>query len=80
MGSLTMHPIIPSKPRLSCNASNKLQTKEVQVSNNGVITITPDFGYDGLSSIKIIINVPTSEENVEVITLDESKLDETRLM
>ena len=80
MGSLTMHPILPSKPKLTCNSSSKLQTKEIQISANGVINITPDFGYDGIKSIKIIINVPTSEEVSEIVTLDTSRLDETRLM
>lgn len=80
MGSVTIHPIIPSRPKFTCNSSGKLQTKEVHVTTNGVITITPDFGYDGFNSIKIIIDVPNVNEPTEVVTLDTSKLDETRLM
>ena len=80
MGSLTIYPIMPLKPKHTCSSSGKLQTKEVHVTTNGVVTITPDFGYDGFTSIKIIVDVPNENETLEVVTLDTSKLDETRLM
>ena len=38
----------------------KFQDKEVEVSNNGTTTITPDTGFAALNSVKLNVNVPTS--------------------
>ena len=38
----------------------KRQEKEIKITSNGIIVITPDTGYDSLSSVTIEINVPTS--------------------
>lgn len=34
-----------------------LQTKSITVTENGTINVTPDAGYDGLSSLELITNV-----------------------
>ena len=36
------------------------QIKELSIVNNGVVSVTPDRGYDGLSQVDITVNVPTS--------------------
>jgi hypothetical protein len=39
---------------------HKLQEKTIDVTANGTQSITPDTGYDGLSSVNVTVNVPSS--------------------
>lgn len=41
----------------------KFQEKEVEVSNNGTTTVTPDTGFAALNSVKLKVNVPQSSGN-----------------
>ena len=38
-----------------------LQSKSITITENGTTTITPDEGYDGLSDVEVIANVPSVE-------------------
>lgn len=42
-----------------------LQEKSVTIDSNGTQNITPDVGYNGLSSVEVITDVPTGEEAEE---------------
>jgi hypothetical protein len=58
----------------------KSQSKEVEVTANGTMDITPDAGFSYLNSVKVKTNVPTSGEGggsaSSVEYLDVTKLDE----
>ena len=36
----------------------KLQAKDIDISENGETSVSPDYGYDGLSKVNIKTNVP----------------------
>lgn len=38
----------------------KTQSKEIEVTDNGITEITPDAGFTYLNSVKVKVNVPTS--------------------
>ena len=58
----------------SGGGSPSLQSKSVAYTSNGTATITPDEGYDGLSSVDVTVNV-ASGGGTNVITLEYTPVD-----
>lgn len=48
-------------------ATPNLQSKSVEIAENGTSNVTPDSGYDGLSSVEVVVDVP-AEVTTEQIT------------
>ncbi len=48
-------------------AEPNLQSKSVEIVENGTSNVTPDSGYDGLSSVEVVVDVP-AEITTEQIT------------
>lgn len=54
---------------VNVSSSPILQSKSVTYTANGTATITPDAGYDGLSSVDVTVNVSGGGEDTVTVTL-----------
>lgn len=49
-----------------------LQSKSIEIVENGTQTISADEGYDGLSAVEVSTNVPTPEPNLQAKTTSQT--------